>query len=190
MKRTLALFAIALALQACVTSFPGRETRSVGPAETTTPPLATAVPASPSWAEQCHEDFGICVSVPAAWTISWDPLRDGTIGDILLAGSWSFGHLPECRPIPSGEALIALSELLPRGQAGPEYAPRPDRFEVTRLRPAQVHKGCDQPRAELFRFLAADRALYAWIMAGPEFRTDVRADAEAVLSSLIVEPSS
>ena len=141
-------------------------------------------------AQQCHEDFGICVSVPPAWTISWDPLRDGTIGDILLAGSWSFGHLPECRPIPSGEALIALSEVLPRGQAGPEYAPRPDRFEATRLRPAQVHKGCDQPRAELFRFLAADRALYAWIMAGPEFRTDVRADADAVLSSLIVEPSS
>ena len=190
MKRPLALFAIALALQACVTSSPGQETTSVGPPGTTTPPPATPVPASPSPAEQCNKDFGICVSVPPAWTISWNPLRDGTIGDILLAGSWSFGHLPECRPIPSGDALIALSEVLPSGQAGPEYAPMPDRFEATRLRSAQVHKGCDQPRAKLFRFLAADRTLYAWIMAGPELRTEVRADAETVLSSLIVEPPS
>lgn len=190
MKRTLVLLGIALALHACVTSSPGQEASSVGPTETTTQPPATPPRASPSRMEQCHEDFGICVSVPPAWTISWDPLRDGTIGDILLAGSFSFGHLPECRPIPSGEVLIALSEVLPREQAGREYGPRPDRFEATRLHSAQVHKGCDQPRAELFRFLAADRALYAWIMAGPEFGTDVRADADAVLSSLIVETVS
>jgi hypothetical protein len=187
MKRTLVLLGIALALQACVTSSPGQEASPVGPTETTTPPPATG---SPSRTEQCHEDFGICVSVPAAWTISWDPRRDGTIGDILLAGSWSFGHLPECRPIPSGEVLIALSEVLPPEQAGLEYGPRPDRFVATHFRSAQVRKGCMQPMAELFRFLSADRALYAWIMAGPEFRTDVRNEAEAVLSSLIVEPVS
>jgi hypothetical protein len=187
MKQTLAWLAVALALQACVTSGPGRDTTSLRPPETTTPP---PFPGSPSRAEQCHEDFGVCISVPAAWTISWDPLRDGTIGDILLAGSWSFGHLPECRPIPSGEVLISLSEVLPREQAGREYDLRPDRFEATHLRSAQVRKGCVQPRAELLRFLAADRALYAWIMAGPELRADVRTEAEAVLSSLIVEPPS
>jgi hypothetical protein len=190
MKRPLALFAIALALQACVTSSPGQEATSVGPPETTSPPPGTLVPASRARSEQCHEDFGICVSVPAAWTISWDPLRDGTIGDIFLVGSWSFGHLPECRPIPRGEVLIVLSEVVPRGQAGPEYAPRPDRFEATRLRSGQVRKGCVQPMAELFRFLEADRALYAWIMAGPELSTGVRTEAETVLSSLTVEPPS
>ena len=188
MKRTLVLLGIALALHACVTSSPGQEVSSVGPTETTTPPPATPVPASPSRTEHCHEDFGICVSVPPAWTISWDPLRDGTIGDILLAGSFSFGHLPECRPIPSGEVLTALSEVLPREQAGREYGPgRIGSRPLTSTRP-RFARAVTNPWPKPFRFLSADRALYARIMAGPEFRTDVRTDADAVHRARSLSP--
>lgn len=191
MRWALGLLAIALALQACVTSAPNRETPSAGPSDTAiNSPSVAPVPANPSTSQRCRKDFALCVSVPSSWTISWNPLRDGTIGDIFLVGSGPFGRLPECRPIPVGQVLIALSEVLPPAQAGWDD-PRPDRFEVTRLSPGAVRKGCEaQPRAELFRFLDSSRALYAWVMFGPDFSKDVRTNAEAVLTSLLVDPSS
>lgn len=189
MGRALVFLAIALALQACVTSPPNRETPSVGPTGMAiTSPPAAPVPANPSTTQRCREAFRVCVSLPSSWTISWNPLRDGTVGDIFLVGSWPFGRLPECRPIPVGQVLIALSETPPAIAGG--YDPKPDRFEVTRLSPGGVREGCEQPMAELFRFLASGRALYAWMMFGPDFTTDARTDAEMVLSTLRVDPRS
>ena len=56
------------------------------------------------------------------------------------------------------------------------------------LRSSQVRKGCIQPRAQLFRFREADRFLYAWVMFGRDLSTGVRTKAEAVLSTLEVDP--
>jgi hypothetical protein len=188
MKRALILLAIALALQACTRSVPQSGNTAGRPSGDSDHTTAAPVPADSSSTKQCREDFGICVNVPSSWTITWNPLRDGTVGDIFLVGSWPFGHLPECKAIPTGQALIALSEVVPAADAGWDD-PRPDRFEATRLSSGAVREGCEQPMAELFRFLDSGRALYAWMMFGPEFSKDVRTDAEAVLSSLHVDPS-
>jgi len=117
----------------------------------------------------------------------WNPLRDGTLGDILVAGSMRFPKLPECEPIPRGQALLALSEVrasddYPLERLERDFPPRPRRFETTVLRSSQVRKGCIQPRAQLFRFREADRFLYAWMMFGRDLSTGVRTRAEAVLS--------
>jgi hypothetical protein len=70
-----------------------------------------------------------------------------------------------------------------------EFPPRPRRFETTVLRSSQVWKGCDQPRAQLFRFREANRFLYAWVMFGRDLPPGLRTKAEAVLSSLEVNPA-
>ena len=69
-----------------------------------------------------------------------------------------------------------------------DFPPRPYRLETTVLRSSQVRKGCIQPRAQLFRFLEADRFLYAWVMFGRDLSTGLRTKTEAVLSTLEVQP--
>lgn len=112
-----------------------------------------------------------------------------------MAGSWRFPALPECEPIPPGQALLALSEVVPINAAidytperlEREFPSRPRRFETTVLRSLGVRKGCDQPKAQLFRFGEAGRFLYAWVMFGRDLPTGVRTKAEAVLSTLEVD---
>jgi hypothetical protein len=123
----------------------------------------------------------------------WNPLRDGTLGDILVAGSVRFPKLRECEPIPLGQALLVLSEFRPSDdepleELEPDFPPRPRRFETTVLRSSQVRKGCIQPRAQLFRFLEADRFLYAWVMFGRDLSSGLRTKTEAVLSTLEINP--
>jgi hypothetical protein len=55
-------------------------------------------------------------------------------------------------------------------------------------RSSQVREGCDQPRAQLFRFSEANRFLYAWVMFGPDLSTGLRTKTEALLSTLEVKP--
>jgi hypothetical protein len=137
-----------------------------------------------------RERFGVAIQIPRRWSLVWNPLRDGTGGDIMVAGSWRFRELPECEPIPPTQALVSLSEVVPadytRDQLDREFPPRPRRFETTALRSLGVRKGCDQPKAQLFRFRDAGRFLYAWAMFGRDLPTGVRTKAEAVLSSLRV----
>jgi hypothetical protein len=143
----------------------------------------------PSWPTQTDDRFDVSIRVAPAWTVSWNPQRDGTLGDIVLIGSWSFSRLPECRPIPAGQALISLSEALPVDSVtASQYGPRPGRFETTHLRSLQVQKGCVQPRAKLFRFAESGRMLYVWMMFGRDLSTGVRTKAEATISTLSVEP--
>ena len=104
-----------------------------------------------------------------------------------------FPTLPECEPIPRGQALLALSEFRPAEDEPLEgferdFPPRPHRFETTELRSSQVIKGCDQPRAQLFRFREANRFLYAWVMFGRDLSIRLRTKTEAVLSTLEVKP--
>jgi hypothetical protein len=139
-----------------------------------------------------NQRTGITIRVPPSWSIVWNPLRDGTLGDILVAGSMRFPKLLECEPIPRGHALLALSEIrtsddYPLERLERDFAPRPRSFETTALRSSQVRKGCIQPRAQLFRFREADRFLYAWMMFGRDLSTGVRTKAEAVLSTLEVD---
>ena len=136
---------------------------------------------------------GISIRIPPSWAIVWNPLRDGTLGDILVVGSMRIPQVPDCELVPRGQALLSLSEFVPYGDDLPEglerkFPPRPRRFETTELRSSQVMKGCDQPRAELIRFRDADRFMYAWVMFGRDLSTRVRTKAEAVLSTLEVDP--
>ena len=101
--------------------------------------------------------------------------------------------LPQCEPIPPGQALLALSEFRPFDDEALEgldwdFPPRPRRFETTVLRSSQARKGCDQPRAQLFRSREANRFFYAWVMFGREFSTGLRTKSEAVLSTQEVDP--
>jgi hypothetical protein len=145
------------------------------------------------WPVRTNPRTGIAIQIPPSWSLVWNPLRDGTLGDILVAGSMRFPPLPECEPIPRGQALLALSELRPSDDEPLEglerdFPPRPHRFDTTVRRSSQVSKGCDQPRAQLFRFREADRFLYAWVMFGRDPSTGLRTKAEAVLSTLEVNP--
>jgi hypothetical protein len=145
----------------------------------------------PTWAVRSNERLGVAIQVPPCWSLVWNPLRDGTVGDILVAGSWRFPKLPECGTIPPGQALLSVSEVVPlidytQEQFERGYPPRPRRFETTVLRSLGVRKGCDQPKAQLFHFGEADRFLYAWAMFGRDLPTGVRTKAEAVLSTVRV----
>jgi hypothetical protein len=146
-----------------------------------------------TWPVRTNHRAGITIRVPPSWSLVWNPLRDGTLGDILLAGSMRFPKLPQCELIPRGEALLAVSEFRPSDddpfeRLERDFPPRPRRFETTVLRSSQVRKGCDQPRAQLFRFREGDRFLYAWVMFGRDFSTGVGTKTEAVLSTLEVDP--
>jgi hypothetical protein len=184
--RSLWAVVLAIAMTACV-SAPAPNRKPPSPSQMGTPsPPGTQ---HPSWLPRSHEGFGVRVQLPSTWVMTWNPLRDGTLGDIFLMGSWSFmGSLPECRQIPPGQALIALSESLATGAtADPKgYGPRPSRFETAHLRSSQVRKGCDQPKAQLFRFEDSGRLLYAWMMFGRKPPRGIRTKAEAVLSTLMV----
>jgi hypothetical protein len=162
-------------------------------------PAPTSAPAPqreehhPTWPVRTNQRAGIAIQIPPSWSVVWNPLRDGTLGDILVAGSMRFPKLPQCEPIPSGQALLALAEFRPSDDEPLDgldraFPPRPRRFETTVLRSSQVRKGCDLPRAQLFRFREANRFLYAWVMFGRDLSTGLRTKAEAVLSTLEVNP--
>lgn len=187
MRRTAAATFLIL-LFACTTSpNPTVSSPSSPTAALATPP--TVLPTTHTdWPQQTSRVFKLALRVPPDWSTRWNPQRDGTLGDIVDVGSWHFSpHLPECSPIPPGQALIALSEQLGGSEAG--FPPRPRRFETRHLRRLQVRVGCSQ-KAQLFRFTVAGRQLYAWMMFGPDLPTGVRTKAEAVLSTLRVEPTS
>jgi hypothetical protein len=196
MRRTIGVFVWITILSSCV---PTEEPTVVAP----TPalgPTSSPAPQAPdqvrTWTVRTNRRFGVTIQVPPRWSLVWNPLRDGTIGDIFVAGSWRFARLPECEPIPPGQALLSLSEVAPviasfddtPEQLERDFPPRPRRFETTVLRSLGVRKGCDQPKAQLFRFRDADRFLYAWMMFGRNLPTGVRTKAEAFLSTLVVDP--
>jgi hypothetical protein len=152
----------------------------------------------PNWPSRSNERVGITIQVPPSWSLVWNPVRDGTIGDVLMIGSWRFSGPSACVPIPSGDALIELSEVssviassdYTERELERSFPPRPRRFEITDLRPLGVRKGCDQPKAQLFSFGEDGRYLYVWGMFGRNLSTGVKTKAEAVLSTLRVQQAS
>ena len=188
MRRTGYSVVVLIPLFACTTTpNPNVSSPSNPIAPSPTPP--TLLPATHTdWPLQTSRAFKVSLRVPPDWSIRWNPIRDGTLGDILNVGSWHFSpSLPECRRIPSGQALIGLSEQSGGSEAGFPAIPR--RFETKHLRRLEVRVGCSQ-KAQLFRFTAAGRQLYAWMMFGSDLPTGVRTKAEGVLSTLRVEPTS
>jgi hypothetical protein len=152
----------------------------------------------PNWPLRSNERFGIAMQLPPSWSLVWRPLRDGTIGDIVLVGSWRFSDLSACARIPPGQALISLNEVSSviassdynERQLARSFPPTPRRFEITVLRRLEMSKGCDQPEAQLFSFGESGRYLYAWAMFGRNHSTGVRKKAEAVLSMVRVQQAS
>ncbi len=140
------------------------------------------------------ERYRVSIATPPSWSFIWNPLRDGTIGDILVAGSWPLPKEPECVRIPKGGAWVSLSEVLPPffdyplARRRQDYPPRPASFEVRRLGPHQVRDGCDQRRTELFRFRDAGRYLYTWVGFGPHWSPSLRRTVQDLLNSLRVQP--
>ena len=123
------------------------------------------------------------VESPARWDARGHP----------RGGLDAIPEAPSVRADLAGQALVSLSEFRPSDDEPLEgldrdFPPRPRRFETTELRSSQVRKGCDQPRAQLFRFREANRFLYAWVMFGRDLSTGLRTKAEAVLSTLEVDP--
>jgi hypothetical protein len=193
MRRSIGLLICISVLSSCVST---EERDKVGPPQAQAPTSAPGPSGGGphrTWAVRTNQRTGITIRLPSSWSFVWNPLRDGTLGDILVAGSMRFSKPPECEPIPRGQALLALSEVrasddYPLARLERDFPPRPRRFETTMLRSSQVGKGCIQPRAQLFRFREADRFLYAWVMFGRDLPTGVRTKAEAVLSTLEVDP--
>jgi len=193
MRRTIGILIGVSVLMACISTEEPNKVVSVPPRAPTSAPAPRGGNHHPTWPARTNQRTGITIRVPPSWSLVWNPLRDGTLGDILVAGSMRFPTLPECEPIPRGQALLALSEFRPSEDEPLEgferdFPPRPHRFETTELRSLQVRKGCVQPRARLFRFLEADRFLYAWVMFGRDPSTGLRTKTGAVLSSLEVDP--
>ena len=193
MRPTIGILICVFVLTSCISTEEPNKVVSVPPGAPTSAPAPQGGKHHPTWPARTNHRTGITVRVPPSWSLVWNPLRDGTLGDILVAGSMRFPTLPECEPIPRGQALLALSEFRPSEDEPLEglerdFPPRPYRFETTVLRPSQIKKGCVQPRAQLFRFLEADRFLYAWVMFGRDLSTGLRTKTEAVLSTLEVQP--
>lgn len=146
----------------------------------------------PDWPARSNGRFRIAIRVPPAWSLVWNPLRDGTVGDVMLVGSWRFSDLPACVQIPRGEALLSLSEVVPliassdytENQLDRSFPPKSHRFRITDLRSGGVAKGCEQQRAQLFSFREDGRFLYAWAMFGRDLSTGIRTKAEAILSTV------
>jgi hypothetical protein len=194
MRRTVGVLLGILVLSSCIAG-DGSGTLDSTPTQAPTTPVPEERDRRATWAVRGNERLGVAIQVPPRWSLVWNPLRQGTVGDILVSGSWRFPKLPECEPIPPGEALLAVSEVGPviasvdytEQRLEREFPPRPRRFETTVLRSLGVRKGCDQPKAQLFRFREAGRFLYAWVMFGRDLPTGVRTKAEAVLSTLDVD---
>jgi hypothetical protein len=187
MRRTIGILVCTAVLLSCTSRQESNGGFSMPPQGPTSSPPAQE-PHS-GWPVHTDRRGGITIQIPPRWSFVWNPLRDGTLGDILMAGSMRFPS--RCEPIPRGQVLISLSEHRPFDDESVEglerdFPPRPRRFETTVLRPSQVGKGCDQLRAQLFRFRDADRFLYAWVMFGRDLPPGLRTKAEAVLSSLEV----
>jgi hypothetical protein len=193
MRRTIGMLICVSVLTSCISTEEPNKVVSVPPQAPTSAPGLQGGEHHPTWLVRTNQRAGIAIQIPPRWSVVWNPLRDGTLGDILVAGSMRFPKLPRCKPIPPGQALLALSEFRPSDGEPLEgldrdFPPRPRRFETTVLRSSQVRKGCDQPRAQVFRFREANRFLYAWVMFGPDLSTGLRTKAEAVLSTLEVSP--
>ena len=193
MRVTIGIFICVSVLTSCISTEEPNKVVSVPPQPPTSAPAPQWGEHHPTWPVRTNQRAGITIQIPPGWSLAWNPLRDGTLGDILVAGSMRFPTLPECEPISRGQALLALSEFRPSDDESLEglerdFPPRPHRFETTELRSSQVRKGCIQPRAQLFRFLEADRFLYAWVMFGRDPSTKLRTKTEAVLSTLEVQP--
>jgi hypothetical protein len=193
MRRTLGILICVSVLTSCISTEKPNKVVSVPPQAPTSAPAPQGGKHHPTWPLRTNQRAGIAIQIPPRWSVVWNPLRDGTLGDILVAGSMRFPKLPRCEPIPPGQALIALSEFRPSDDKSLEgldrdFPPRPRRFETTVLRSSQVRKGCDQPRAQLFRFREANRFLYAWVMFGRDLSIGLRTKAETVLSTLEVDP--
>ena len=192
MRRTIGILTCISVLTSCISTEEPDKVVSAPAQAPTSAPAPQGGQLHPTWPVRTNQRSGITIRVPPSWSLVWNPLRDGTLGDILAAGSMRFPKLPECEPIPRGQALLALSEVrasddYPLERLERDFPPRPRRFETTVLRSSQVRKGCIQPRAQLFRFREADRFLYAWVMFGQDLSTAVRTKAEAVLSTLEVD---
>lgn len=187
MQRTGYIAVVLVILCACTMSGTANVARTSSSAIASSTASPALLPATHSgWPLRTSRPFRVSLRVPPNWIIRWNPIRDGTLGDILNVGSWRFSpNLPECRHIPPGQALISLSAGIGGNEAG--FGTRPRRFETTHLRRRQVREGCSQ-KAQLFRFTDAGRHLYAWMMFGSDLPTGVRTKAEAVLSTLRVEP--
>ena len=195
MRRAIGILICVWVLTSCISTEEPDKVVSVPPQVPTSAPAPQGGEHHRTWPVRTNQRAGITIQIPPSWSLVWNPLRDGTLGDLLVAGSMRFPQLPQCEPIPQGQALLALSEFRPSDDEPLErlerdYPPRPRRFETTVLRSSQVRKGCIQPRAQLFRFLEADRFLYAWVMFGRDLTTGVRTKTEAVLSTLEVNPGS
>jgi hypothetical protein len=180
-------------LSSCISTEAPIKAASMPPQTPTSAPPLRDGEQHPTWPLRTNQRAGITIQIPPSWSFMWNPLRDGTLGDILVAGSMQFPELSECEPIPRGQALLALCEFRPSADEPLErlerdFPPRPRRFETSVLRSSQVRKGCDQPRAQLFRFREADRYLYVWVMFGRDLSTGLRAKTEAALSTLEVNP--
>jgi hypothetical protein len=193
MRRTIGILICVSVLSSCISTEKPNKVVSVPPQAPTSAPAPQRGKRHPTWPVRTNQRARIAIQIPPKWSVVWNPLGDGTLGDILVAGSMRFPKLPRCEPIPPGQALIALSEFHPSDDKPLEgldrdFPPRPRRFETTVLRSSQVRKGCDQPRAQLFRFREANRFLYAWVMFGRDLSTGLRTKAEAALSTLEVDP--
>lgn len=193
MRPTIGIFICVSLLTSCISTEEPNKVVSVPPRAPTSASAPQGGEHHPTWPVRTNERTRITIRVPPSWSLVWNPLRDGTLGDILVAGSMRFPKLSECEPIPRAQALLALTEFRPSHDEPLEglerdFPPRPHRFETTVLRSSQVSKGCIQPRAQLFRFQEADRFLYAWVMFGRNPSTGLRTKTEAVLSGLEVNP--
>lgn len=196
MRRTIGVLIWITVLSSCVPTEP-TGVPSASPRGPTSSPAPRVPDQHPTWSVRTNQRLGIALQVPPRWSLVWNPLRDGTIGDIFVAGSWRFPKLPECGPVPPGQALLSLSEVAPviastdysPEQLERDLPPRPRRFETGVLRSLGVRNDCDQPKAQLFRFRDADEFLYAWVMFGRDLPTGVRTKAEVVLSILVVDPT-
>jgi hypothetical protein len=193
MRWTIGILICVSVLTSCISTEEPNRVVSVPPQAPTSAPAPQRGEHHPAWPVRTNQRAGIAIQIPPSWSVVWNPLRDGTLGDILVAGSMRFPKLLQCEQIPEGQALLSLSEFPPSDDEPLEvlerdYPPRPRRFETTELRSSQVSKGCDQPRAQLFRFREANRFLYAWVMFGRDLSTELRTKTEAVLSTLEVDP--
>ena len=134
--------------------------------------------------------LGIEVEVPSGWSMRLGPCRDCVSPRGLVdAASYPIpdAGIDFCDVVPPGGVAVAVSEVLaelPGDDPLTNYPPRPAHFDASSLWSYQVSEGCDQPRAQLFRFSDAGRYLYAWVVAGARAdEADVRR-AEDVLDGM------